>query len=139
MAASERLHVGLRLGAATRGAFVAALLALATLAVAGEAPYTPAALERALAAGTPTIVHVRASWCPTCKAQQPIVDALLHEPKRKDLLVLAADYDTESALKKRLRVAQQSTFVVFRKGKEVARSTGETNKQAIAALFDQAL
>jgi hypothetical protein len=38
-----------------------------------------------------------------------------------------------------LRIAQQSTFVVFRNGKEVARSTGETNKDAIAALFDRAL
>jgi thioredoxin 1 len=138
MAASERLQRDI-VGSLARGFCAAALLAVATLAGAGEAPYSAGALEHALAAGTPTIVHFRASWCPTCKAQQPIVDALLHDPKRKDLLVLAADYDTESALKKRLRVAQQSTFVVFRKGKEVARSTGETKKDAIAALFDQAL
>ena len=117
----------------------AGLLAAAAHADAGEAPYTAPALERALAAGTPTVVHFRASWCPTCKAQQPIVDALLREPRRKDLLVLAADYDTETALKKRLRITQQSTFVVFKGGKEIARSTGETKKEAIAALFDQAL
>jgi thiol-disulfide isomerase/thioredoxin len=120
-------------------ACAAALLAAAAPARAGEAPYTAPALARALAAGTPTIVHFRASWCPTCKAQQPIVDALLREPARKDLLVLAADFDTETALKKRLRITQQSTFVVFKGGREVARSTGETKKDAIAALFDQAL
>ena len=121
-----------------RGFSAAALLAIATLAGAGESAYSAAAFERALAAGTPTIVHFRASWCPTCKAQRPIVDALLHEPKRKDVTLFVADYDTESALKQRLHVAQQSTFVVFKGGKEVARSTGETRKDAIAALFDKA-
>jgi thioredoxin 1 len=135
MAASDMKRIGLL----ARGACAAALLAVVPLSDAGEVAYTPAAFEHALAAGTPTVVHFRASWCPTCKAQKPIVDALLHELKRKDLTLLAADYDTETALKQRLRVVQQSTFVVFKGGKEVARSTGETRKEAIAALFDKAL
>ena len=59
--------------------------------------------------------------------------------KRKDVTLFVADFDTESALKKQLRVAQQSTFVVFKGGKEVGRSTGETDRAAIAALFDKAL
>ena len=117
----------------------AALLSIASLAGAGEAAFTPAAFEHALAAGSPTIIHFRAPWCPTCRAQKPVVDALLQEPKRKDVTLFAADYDSETALKQRLRVAQQSTFIVFKGGKEVARSTGETRKEAIAALFDKAL
>ena len=137
MQASERLRIGSL--AVARVACAAVLLAWATLAAAGEAPYSAAALDRALAAGTPTVVHVRAPWCSTCRAQQPIVDALLREPARKDLLLLAADYDTETALRQRLSVRQQSTFVVFKGGKEVARSTAETRKEAIAALFDKAL
>jgi thiol-disulfide isomerase/thioredoxin len=128
-----------RIRVLARGACAAALLAVATIAGAGEVAYTPAAFEHALAAGVPTVVHFRASWCPTCKVQKPIVDALLNDPKRKDLTLLAADYDTETALKQRLRVVQQSTFIVFKGGKEVARSTGETRKEAIAALFDKAL
>jgi thioredoxin-like negative regulator of GroEL len=63
----------------------------------------------------------------------------MQEPKMKDVTLFAADYDTEQALKRQLRVAQQSTFVVFKGGKEVGRSTGETSKSAIAALFDKAL
>ena len=57
----------------------------------------------------------------------------------RTITLLVADYDSETALKKRLRVVQQSTFVVFKGGKEVARSTGETRRDAIAALFDKAL
>ena len=50
-----------------------------------------------------------------------------------------ADYDFEDALKKKLGVTMQSTFVVFKGGKEVGRSTGQTQKQAISDLFDKAL
>ncbi len=120
--------------------FGAAVLALAAgLAWAGEMAFTPAAFDKAVSAGQPVVGHFRASWCPTCKAQQPLIDALLREPGRKSLTLFAADYDTEIALKKQLRVAQQSTFVVFKGGKEIGRSTGETRKDAIAALFDKAL
>lgn len=124
---------------ASRGLAAALLLMAAALAGAGERPFERAAFENALAAGKPVVVDFQASWCPTCKAQKPIVDALLKEPRRKDLTLFAADYDTEAALKKKLRVSQQSTFVVFKGGKEVGRSTGDTDRAAIAALFDKAL
>ena len=116
-----------------------ALTLAASLASAGETAFTQAGFDKALAAGRPVVVDFQASWCPTCKAQKPIVDALLKEPKMKEVVLFAADYDTEAALKKQLRVSQQSTFVVFKGGKEVGRSTGETSKAGIAALFDKAL
>jgi thiol-disulfide isomerase/thioredoxin len=118
----------------------AAVLAVAAAASwAGQLPFTQAAFDKAVASGAPVIVHVQASWCPTCKAQRPIVAALLQEPRMKSVTVFSADFDSEAALKKQLRVAQQSTFVVFKGGKEVARSTGETRPDAIAALFAKAL
>ena len=122
-----------------RGLAAIVLCAGAGLAHAGEQPYTQAAFDLAVAAGRPVIVDVQASWCPTCKAQKPIVDALMTEPARTKVTLFKADFDTESALKQRLKVVQQSTFVVFKGGKEVGRSTGETDRAAIAALFDKAL
>ncbi len=120
---------------------VIATLALAAapfLAAAGEVAYSKAAFDAAVAAGKPVIVDFAASWCPTCKAQKPIVDALLAEPANKNVTLFKADYDTEKALKQQLNVSQQSTFVVFKGAKEVARSTGETRKEALAALFSKA-
>lgn len=122
-----------------RGLLAASALAAVTLAGAGETAFKQAEFDQAVAAGKPVIVDFAASWCPTCKAQKPVVDALLKEPARKDLTLFKADYDTESALKTKLRVTQQSTFVVFKDGKEVGRSTGQTDRAAIAALFDKAL
>ena len=123
------------------GAGAAATLVLADpfAAAASELPFSRAAFDQAVASGRPVILAVHASWCPTCKAQKPIMDALMHEPRRKDVTLFVADFDTESALKKQLHVAQQSTFVVFKGGKEVGRSTGVTDRAEIAALFDKAL
>jgi len=122
-----------------RGIAALLLAATAVLAVAGQVAFTPAAFDKAVEAGRPVVLAVHASWCPTCKAQRPIMDALVREPKRKDLTLFVADFDTEAALKKRLRIVQQSTFVVFKGGKEVGRSTGDTDRASIAALFDKAL
>jgi thiol-disulfide isomerase/thioredoxin len=112
---------------------------LAASAWAGELPYEKAAFDKALAEGRPVIVDFFADWCPTCKAQKPHVQSLLGEPKMKDVTLFVADYDKEKDLKKALRVTQQSTFVVFKGGKEVARSTGQTKKEDLAATFAKAL
>ncbi len=126
--------------ATLRTMFLGVLLAsLAAVAFAGESTYDKVLFEQALAQGKPVVVDFSASWCPTCKAQKPIVAGLLLEPRFKSLTVFVADYDKEAALKRQLRVAQQSTFVVFKDGKEVARSTGETNKTAISELFSKSL
>ena len=61
----------------TRQALLSALCGIALLvAPAARAatikPYTQAAYNAALQNGTPLVVHVEASWCPTCKAQQGV-------------------------------------------------------------------
>ena len=115
-------------------------LGLATLAaVAAELPFNKAKFDAALAQGKPVIVDFSASWCPTCKQQKPIVQELLKGKKLQPVTLFVADFDTEEALKKRLGVTMQSTFVVFKGGKEVGRSTGQTQKEAIGELFDKTL
>jgi thiol-disulfide isomerase/thioredoxin len=120
-----------------------ALAALALLfaigVAAGEQPYDKAAFEKSLAEGRPVIVDFHADWCPTCKTQKPIVRELMRDPTMKEVTLFVADFDKEKDLKKALRVSQQSTFVVFKGGKEVARSTGQTRKAELAATFAKAL
>ncbi|MBC7482926.1 MAG: redoxin domain-containing protein [Rhizobacter sp.] len=128
------MRASLRLLAAGFGLWMAA-----TVAFAAELPFDKAKFDDALAAGKPVVVDFQADWCPTCKAQKPIVQGLLKDPKYQGLTLFVANYDTEKDLKKRLAVSQQSTFVVFKAGKEVARSTGQTDKGALADLFSLAL
>ena len=98
-----------------------------------------AQFDRDIAEGKPTIVYLHATWCPTCRVQKPIVDRLSEDPKLKQVTIFVADFDKETALKKVLKVNQQSTFVVFKAGHEVARSTGQTQEPAIRETFDKAL
>jgi len=125
---------------AVRSFLVAASLALAASAsLAAEVAFSQAAFDKALVDGKPVVVDFAASWCPTCKEQKPIVLGLLKDPKRQSLTVFVADFDKEEALKQRLKVTMQSTLVAFKGGKEVARSTGQTNKAELGALLDKAL
>ena len=119
-------------------AFLATAL-LCVVAFASPAPFDKAAFDKAVAAGEPVIVQFHADWCPTCKAQAPIVAEILREPRMKDVRFFIADFDTEKDLKKALTVYSQSTFVVYKGGKEVARSTGQTTLGAIDATFSKAL
>ena len=112
---------------------------LAFSALADEVSFNQAKFDQANAAGQPVVVYFHADWCPTCRAQAPIVKDLLATPELKNVTVLIADYDTELALRKSLKVANQSTLVVFRQGKEVARSTGDTSREGLAALLKKAI
>ena len=115
------------------------LLVMACGVMADEVPFDQAKFDRAKAAGQPVVVYFHADWCPTCRVQQPIVARLAAEQQLKAVTIFEADFDTETALEKTLKVSQQSTFVVFNHGHEVSRSTGQTQEPEIRAILQKAL
>jgi thioredoxin 1 len=127
------------LNAIRRYLLASSLLLVVSAAFAGEQPFNQAQFDRLNADGKPAVVYFHATWCPTCKVQQPIVDRLATSPEMKGVTIFMADYDKEVALKRTLKVTQQSTFVVFKGGHEVARSTGQTREQDIKNTFAKAL
>ena len=116
-----------------------AALSLSLSALAGETPFNQQQFEQALAAGKPVVVDFAADWCPTCRAQKPVISAIVQQPAMAPLTLFIANFDTEKALKQALRVNGQSTLVVFKDGKEVARSTGQTQPAQLQALLAKAL
>ena len=113
--------------------------AASTMASGGEMSFSQKMFDDLRAAGKPVVVHVHAVWCETCIEQARVVTPLLATPEFKDLTLLRADFDKEKALLKSLKVVNRSTFVAFKGTTEVGRSTGETNKERIAALLRKAL
>lgn len=101
--------------------------------------YSKVEFDKAIAAGKSVVVEFHADWCPTCKKQAPIVKEIAADPAYKNFVFLKADYDKDVDAKKAMNVTKQSTFVVFKGGKEVARSTGQTAKADIAATFAKAM
>ena len=87
----------------------------------------------------------RLRWCftpigaPLAAPRRRSCKQLMQTPEFKDVTLFVADFDTEKALKRSLGVTQQSTVVVFKGGKETARSTGDTGQTALAALLRRAV
>ncbi|MBI5718790.1 MAG: thioredoxin family protein [Burkholderiales bacterium] len=100
-------------------------------------PYSAEALAAAQKANLPVALHFHADWCPTCRAQDKVLQSLKTEPGL-DLTVLRADYDTEKDLKRRLGVRAQSTLVVFKGQQEVARLLGDTSTDRIRGALKAA-
>lgn len=116
------------------------LLALTVPARAeGETPYTAEAFEAAKAAGSPILIEIAADWCPTCRAQKPIIAALKAKPAFKDLVVLRVDFDAQKDVVRAFGARMQSTLIALRGGTEVGRSVGETDPAAIEAMVLDAL
>lgn len=115
-------------------ATLAFVLGAASVEAAERARFETATFEAAQAKGTRILVEVHAPWCPTCKAQAPIIESLAAKAENKDLLILAVDFDSQKDALRALNARQQSTLIAFRGKSETGRSVGDTNAGSIGAL-----
>lgn len=112
------------------------------LAVAGEAsarPFDRAAFEAALGSGQPVIVHVTAPWCPICRAQHPILERLMTEPRFGGFQLFEIDFDNDKASVRAVGARLQSTLILYKGGKEIARTVGDREQGWIEDLLEKAL
>ena len=125
------------------GAVLAAALATSGLSSAwatpAAVPFSADAFKAAQASGSPILVEIHADWCPTCKAQNPILDKLTADPKFKDLVVFRVDFDSMKPVVKQFGAQMQSTLIVFKGSAEQGRSVGDTRQASISALLDKSL
>ena len=101
--------------------------------------FSAEAFKAAQASGSPILVEIHADWCPTCKAQDPILDKLTADPKFKDLKVFRVDFDAMKPVVRQFGAQMQSTLIVFKGSAEQGRSVGDTKEASIAALLDKSL
>lgn len=121
-------------------AATALLLSIFSIAMAAPAkPFDANAFKAAQAAGKPIVVEIHADWCPECKAQNRVLDGLGTDPRYARLVRLRVDYDSQKDLVKAFKARQQSTLIVYKGEKEVARAVGITAENKIRALVDKAI
>ena len=108
-------------------------------AQAESSVYTQAKFDALQKEGKPILVAIHANWCPTCRAQAKIITPLLDTAKYKSVTALRVDFDDQKDIVKNFKATQQSTLIVFKDGKEVGRSTGETSAAEIEKLVQKTL
>jgi thioredoxin 1 len=84
------------------------LTAFATLSYSAEVPFNQIQFDAARGSGKPIAVVFHADWCPTCRAQAPVLKQLSESPELKSMTLFVANFDTEKALKRSLGVTKQS-------------------------------
>lgn len=116
-----------------------AVLALSTLmswASAGDIrPFNQKDFDQLTHEGKPVVLDISASWCPTCKAQKPILDKLMKQPAYKDVTLLTIDFDAAKPTLKKFKVNMQSTLVAFKGTRELGRSVGDTTPEGLEGLI----
>ncbi len=106
---------------------------------AGWQTYDAAEFTMAQNKGKTIVVDIYADWCPTCRAQAPILEELRQQQQSDDVLFVKVNFDEEKAFLRTHRVPRQSTVLVFNGTSEVARSIAQTNRARLRAVVLGAL
>lgn len=119
-------------------ASVLSLLIPFSVFAASQRPFDAKAFETAQATGQPILIEVHADWCPTCRAQLPILNKLSNEAAFENIQRFRVDFDANKDLVKKFGAKIQSTLVLYKGKQEVARSAGETDESQIRAMLAKA-
>lgn len=119
--------------------FVGAMQLSARADTTGWTTYDAGEFMMAQKKGKTIVVDVYADWCPTCRAQAPILDQLRTEKQSSDVLFVKVNYDEEKAFLREHRIPRQSTILVFKGMDEVARSIAQTDRRALRGAVLSAL
>lgn len=121
-------------------AIAAALTITAAVASAAEPmPFNQQAFMKAKSEGKTVLVDFHADWCPVCRKQASVLPDVLKHDSYQNVVAFTANFDSEKKLEKKLKVNHQSTLVVFKGEKEVARESGVTTADGIEKLLSKGL
>lgn len=108
------------------------LTVLLTLGISLQAKEdNSAAINKFIKENKSVLVHVHATWCPSCKVQKKILDTL----EKKNFKLIEVDFDSDKKFLKSNKVFQQSMLIAFKDGKEVKRVFGITKKDKIDSFI----
>jgi thioredoxin 1 len=117
-------------------------LLLVSPAVASDeavAPFTPERFEALQKRDALILVEVHASWCPTCRAQAPIVDKLAADAAFSSLHALRLDWDTHRRQARAMGAPRQSTILLFKGERRIGRIIGETREDKLREFVQDSL
>ena len=121
-----------------RNLFLLFIFTISSAFAVGDA-FDQARFDQLLKEGKPVLVAIHADWCSTCLTQDKFLNSLLKTSPYNNLHVLRVDFDKQKKIIRAFKAQWQSTLIVFKDGKEVDRSTADTDKHSIALMLRKAL
>lgn len=112
----------------------ATALAFAPPAAGSPVAFDRAAFEQAQAQNKRILIDVWAPWCPTCRAQEPIINQVAAARGNENLVVFRVQFDDQKAEVRRFGAQRQSTLIAYRGTRETGRLVADTDPDRIAAL-----
>jgi thiol-disulfide isomerase/thioredoxin len=112
---------------------------LTGLSRAAEMPFDPVHYEAMRNSGKPFAVVFHADWCPACRVQAPVLTQLMQSQEFMGVTLFVANFDTEKVLERSLGISQHGTIVVFKDGKEAARSAGDAQYDSLSEILRRAI
>lgn len=103
--------------------------------------FTSAAFDGAIKESNTVVVGFQSPSCGSCRVQKPNLEAILKEPEFESVKGLMADFDETKIFRNSLKkpVRSPSTIVIFKKGVEVSRIQGVTDKDDLRKLLRESL
>jgi thiol-disulfide isomerase/thioredoxin len=121
-------------------AFLAiAAIGYSTFAAADFAAFDKKKFEGLVKSNATVVVHTHEWWCPTCRVQANVLQALQKEPKFANVTLLRASAGGDRETLEPMKVTSRSIILVFSGGKEVGRLNWVTDEAQIRALLEQAV
>ena len=90
-------------------------------------------IEKQIKESEKVLVHIHASWCPTCKIQTKYLKKI----DLKDVKLVEVDFDKDKDFIKKYDITQQSLFLTFYKGREISRKLGLLTQNKIENYISQ--
>lgn len=86
----------------------------------------------------PVLVDYFATWCNPCKVMHPVIDELGKEMQGK-IRTLKVDIDKNQSVANYYKIQSVPTFIIYRSGKVVWRSSGVIDKQSLKRQLESVL
>lgn len=100
-------------------------------------PFTESAFRQAQQDDQLILIDVFATWCPTCKRQQNVLNDYFEQYPDSELVVFVVDFDDQKEWVRYFNAPRQSTLALYRGETQLWFSVAQTRQNAIFAELSQ--